>query len=142
MNIRPAREEDQQTIKRMVRGANLNPFGLDWPRFLVVEDETGIVGLGQIRLHRDARELSSLVVRQDRRGQGIGGEIIHALLARVPGPCVLFCRPQLEGYYSRFGFRAIEVNEAPPSLRARYAVGRAVTRLMLRRTMLMMKREA
>ena len=50
MKIRPARAEDQMTITTMVRGAHLNPIDLRWQRFLVAEDETGIVGAVQIPL--------------------------------------------------------------------------------------------
>ena len=139
MNIRPAQAQDQAMITTLVRRACLNPFDLQWSRFLVAEDESGIVGIGQIRPHPDAHELASLVVRQDRRGQGIGGQLIHALVASSHSTLVLFCRPSLEGYYARFGFRVMEVREAPPALRTRYAVGQLITRLVLGRPMLMMK---
>jgi N-acetylglutamate synthase-like GNAT family acetyltransferase len=111
---------------------------LPWSRFLVAEDESGIVGIGQVRPHSRVPELASLVVREDRRGQGVGGRLIHALIAQLPGTTVLFCRPQLESYYTQFGFRAIGVDEAPPSLRTRYAVGRFITRVIVGRPMLMM----
>jgi amino-acid N-acetyltransferase len=140
MEIRSARTDDQATITAMVRGARLNPMDLRWQRFLVAEDETGIVCVGQIRPHPGAPELASLVVREDRRGQGVGRQLIRALLAQSQGTLVLFCRPQLESYYAQFGFRAIGVKEAPPSLRTRYAVGRFITRLIVGRPMLMMKR--
>jgi len=140
MNIRPARAEDQAMITAMVRGARLNPMDLRWSRFLVAEDETGIVGVGQIRPHPGASELASLVVREDRRGTGVGGQLVRAFLARSQGMMVLFCRPQLESYYAQFGFRAIGVKEAPPSLRTRYAIGRFITRLIVGRPMLMMKK--
>jgi len=139
MNLRPARAEDQATITAMVRGARLNPVDLRWSRFLVAEDETGIVGVGQIRPHSDASELASLVVREDRRGTGVGGQLVRALLAESQGKIVLFCRPQLESYYAQFGFRAIGVKEAPSSLRTRYAFGRFITRLIVGRPMLMMQ---
>ncbi len=141
MKLRPARAEDQATITTMVRRARLNPMDLKWSRFLVAEDETGIVGVGQIRPHRDASELASLVVRQDRRGTGVGGQLVRALVAESQGTIVLFCRPRLESYYARFGFRAIGVKEAPSSLRTRYAIGRFITRLIVGRPLLMMKME-
>jgi N-acetylglutamate synthase-like GNAT family acetyltransferase len=140
MNIRPARAEDRATITAMVRGARLNPMDLQWSRFLVAEDETGIVGVGQIRPYPGASELASLVVREDRRGTGVGRQLVRALLAQSQGMIVLFCRPQLESYYARFGFCAIGVKEAPPSLRTRYAIGRFITRLIVGRPMLMMKK--
>ena len=140
MNIRPARAEDQAAITAMVREAHLNPMDLRWSRFLIAEDEKGIVGVGQIRPHPGALELASLVVREDRHGTGVGGQLIRALSAQSQGTPVLFCRPPLESYYARFGFRAIGVKEAPPSLRTRYAIGRLITRLIVGRPMLMMKK--
>jgi len=137
--IRPARAQDQATITAMVRGAHLNPMDLRWQRFLIAEDESGIVGVGQIRPHDGAPELSSLVVRGDQRGRGVGSQLVQALMAQSPGVLYLFCRPRLEDYYARFGFRAITVEEAPPSLRARYAIGRFITRLIVGRPVLMMK---
>ena len=139
-HIRPARAEDQTTITVMVRGAHLNPFDLQWQRFLVAEDGSGIVGVGQIRPHEGAPELASLVVREDWHGQGVGRQLIHALIARSPVTLYLFCRPQLESYYAQFGFRVMTVEEAPPALRLRYAIGHFITKLLLRRPMLAMKR--
>ena len=125
----------------MVREAHLNPFDLQWQRFLVAEDESGIVGAGQIRPHGDARVLASLVVREDQRAHGVGSQLVHALIAYSPGTLYLFCRAELESYYTRFGFRAITVEQAPPALRLRYAIGRFVTKWLLRRPMLAMKRQ-
>ncbi len=141
MKIRPARAEDQAAITAMVRGAHLNPMDLRWHRFLVAEDETGIVGAVQIRPHDGTPELASLVVRKDQRGRGIGSQLIQSVITQSPQTLYLFCRPQLEDYYARFGFRAIDVQEAPPSLRVRYAIGRFITRLVVKRPVLMMKRE-
>ncbi len=141
IKVRPARVQDQATITAMVRGARLNPMDLRWQRFLVAEDGTGIVGAVQIRPHDGTLELASLVVREDQRGRGIGSQLIQALIAQSPGSLYLFCRSQLEGYYARFGFRAIGVQEAPPSLRIKYAIGRIITRLIVGRPVLMMKRE-
>ena len=140
MRTRLARAQDQATITAMVRGAHLNPIDLRWQRFLVAEDETGIVGAVQIRPHDRASELASLVVREDQRGRGVGSQLIQALIAQSPRTLYLFCRPQLKDYYARFGFRALGVKEAPPSLRVRYAIGRIITRLIVGRPILMMKR--
>ena len=140
MEIRPARAQDQATITAMVRGTHLNPIDLRWQRFLVAEDETGIVGAVQIRPHDDAPELASLVVREDQRGRGIGSLLIQSLITQSPRTLYLFCRPQLKDYYERFGFRDIGVKEAPPSLRVRYAIGRIITRLIVGRPVLLMKK--
>jgi len=118
--IRPATEADQPAITALVRAAGINPFNLNWPRFRVAEDAGRVVGAAQIKIHSDAsRELASLAVVPDRQGKGIGGALIAHWLAQPAGrsPLYLMCRSELEGYYSRFGFRKIERHEMPPYFR-------------------------
>jgi N-acetylglutamate synthase-like GNAT family acetyltransferase len=60
---RPATAADQQTISRMIGEAGLNRMGLKWPRFIVVEEAGSILGIGQVKPHRDGTlELASLAV--------------------------------------------------------------------------------
>lgn len=96
----------------MIRAAGINPMSLDWHRFLVMEDEGKVVGIGQIKLHGDgSRELASLAVIPSRQRQGIGSALVRALLASTSGTLYLTCRITLETYYARFGFRRIERDE-------------------------------
>lgn len=112
MNIRPAHQPDQKTIERIVHAAQINPMDLDWRRFLVAEEEGKIVGVGQIKPHKDgSRELASLAVVPEMQKRGIGGELMHALMKDQPQPLYLMCRAELESYYLRFGFRKIEADE-------------------------------
>ncbi len=126
-------------IVRMVQGARLNPLDLNWQRFLVAEDGTGIVGVGQIRPHRKVPELASLVVREDRRGQGIGGQLVRALIAQSPGTLYLFCGHDMERFYAQLGFHAVGVKESPPALRWKYILMRLITRLIEGHPILLMK---
>ena len=113
--IRDAAVKDAATIRRIVRAANINPTGLDWPRFVVAEDGGEIVGVGQVKQHRDGtRELASIAVIPERQGKGIGSAIIRELLGRETGVVHLTCRSQLQGYYERFGFMRLEPREYPP----------------------------
>lgn len=99
----------------MIRQARINPFSLDWRRFLVIEDElAGLVACGQVKPHRDGtRELASIAVTPRFRGQGAGETIIRALLAEHRPPLYLTCRASLQTYYARFGFRALALGEMP-----------------------------
>ncbi len=118
LNFRPATEADQPTILRMVHSAGINPLGLDWRRFLVAEEGGRIVAIGQIKPHGDgSRELASLVVVPERRGQGIGSAMVSRLMGMAGTPLYLTCRAGLQTYYSRFGFRAIGPEEMPPYFR-------------------------
>jgi N-acetylglutamate synthase-like GNAT family acetyltransferase len=116
--IRPATEADQPAITAIVRAADLNPFSLDWSRFLVAEDDGRVVGVAQVKPHGDgSRELASLAVAPDQQGKGIGGALIQALLAANQGPLHLMCRDPLESYYIRFGFHTLRSAEMPPYFR-------------------------
>jgi amino-acid N-acetyltransferase len=116
LKIRPASEEDQPTIRRFVTDARLNPMSLNWPNFVVAEEDGEVVGVGQVKAHGDgSRELASIVVVPARQGHGIGSAVIRTLLATNPGGVLhLTCRRELQGYYERFGFRRLNPAEYPP----------------------------
>lgn len=123
--IRRARADDQATIRALVHGERLDPMTLDWPNFLVAEDDAGrIIGIGQVKPLRGARELGSLVVVPDWRERGVGAALIHALMADEPGPLFLVCRPMRVPYYGKFGFREIGLREAQGALRVKAALFR------------------
>jgi N-acetylglutamate synthase-like GNAT family acetyltransferase len=106
---------DAPIIRRMIADARLNPLGLDWRRFLIVEAHGEVIGIGQVKQHGDgSRELASICVVPRYHGQGIGTQIIETLLVREAGTVYLMCAPALEGYYQRFGFAAIALGEMPP----------------------------
>jgi len=146
MIIRPATATEQATITAIVRAARINPSDLDWRRFLVAEQGGQIVGVVQVRPHRDgSRELASLAVVPEQQGQGVGAALVGALLARERGPLDLMCTDQMEGYYARFGFRRLDGQELPPYFRRITRIVRVVdliARLGGRRVqMVVMRRE-
>ncbi len=102
-------------IRKIVRAAGINPMSLEWQRFIVAEEAGKIVGVGQVKPHRDGtRELASIAVIPDHQRRGIGSAIVNALIAREHREVLhLTCRSQLQGYYERFGFRRLEPGEYP-----------------------------
>lgn len=132
-HIRRARADDQATIRALVHGEHLDPMTLDWPNFLVAEGDGGrVVGIGQIKPLRGARELGSLVVVADWRERGVGAALIHALMADEPGPLFLVCREGRVPYYRKFGFREIGLGETQGALRVKAALMRAAGLVGLR----------
>jgi amino-acid N-acetyltransferase len=116
--IRPASAEDQYAITAIVRAALINPSGLDWRRFLLAQWGQDVIGVGQVRLHRDgSRELASIAVVPEWQGQGVGSALIRALLARETGPLHLMCASDRERYYQRFGFQRLDRRAMPPYFR-------------------------
>lgn len=140
--IRRARAADQATIRGLVRRERLDPTHLDWPNFLVAEDDDGrVIGFGQIKPLRGARELGSLVVVPAWRERGVGGALIRALMADEPGPLFLVCRDTRVAYYRKFGFREISWREAAGTVRMKGALIRVAGLFGLRGAVMRWDRE-
>lgn len=139
LNIRPARADDQGLIRRMVQEAGLDPTSLDWPNFLIAEEDGAVVGIGQVR--PKTPEVGSLIVVPERRGEGIGGALVEALAETVEGPVYLECRGELASYYARFGFEEIRPREAPMPLRLKATIGSRLARLFGMRLAVMVRRQ-
>jgi len=61
VTIRPARQEDQETIVSLIRQAKINPRNLHWEHFLVAEEDGKVVGIRQVKLHaQGTREVASV----------------------------------------------------------------------------------
>jgi N-acetylglutamate synthase-like GNAT family acetyltransferase len=91
-------------------------MSLNWPNFVMAEEDGDVVGMGQIKTHGDgSRELASIVVVPGRQDGGIGSAVVRTLIVRNPGAVLhLTCRRELEGYYARFGFRRLAPADYPP----------------------------
>lgn len=128
--IRPATTADRTAILNLMRRGDFNRINLKAACFLVAEEAGRVIGIGQIKRHRDGTpELASLVVAAGRRGKGIGSAIVRALVARHQGDLYLFCLAELEGYYERLGFHRVERRDLPASLVRIHRLGNWVGRL-------------
>ena len=124
LSIRHAVEGDQDAITTLVRSEHLNPLGLDWRRFIVAADATGLRGAVQLRIHSDdSRELGSLVVRGDSRGRGIASRLIDARLAAATSRVLMITGAAFARNYERWGFRRIAPTATPIGVRFNYYFG-------------------
>jgi N-acetylglutamate synthase-like GNAT family acetyltransferase len=131
-DLQPATVQDAAPIRRLIWKVGINPFGLDWQRFIVIKDETGqIMACGQIKPHGDVHELASIAVAEPYRGQGLARQVIEHLLSTSAGPLYLTCRSSLTPFYQRFGFEPLALADMPPyfqHLRRIVDIFRAVSR--------------
>jgi amino-acid N-acetyltransferase len=119
-SVRAAKREDFPAIRSLIHTVQINPIGLDWRRFLVVVTPKGnLLGCGQIKRHTDgSRELASIAVQEQERGQGLARVIISALLTlEQERPIFLMCRARLQLLYVKFGFHPIKPEDMPPFFR-------------------------
>lgn len=114
ITISPATAADAQRIRDLIREVKINTMNLDWERFLIADDAGEFVGCIQVKPHTETvRELASVAVVPARQGQGIGTLLVRAMLEREPGRLYLTCLRHNISYYERFGFRELEIDEAP-----------------------------
>lgn len=128
--MRPAVADDQDAIRMIIRASMLNPLGLDWQRFVVVEESGGLIGIGQVKPHRGGmRELASIAVVPEWQGNGVGAAIVRALLSRETGPIHLMCARPTRVFYERFGFHEISGAQMPGYFRPFALMGAVLGRL-------------
>ena len=113
--LRHAQESESAQIKALINLVGINPTGLDWKRFLVAVDERGqVIGCGQIKPHGgDIRELASIAVLPEYRGQGIARAVIEMLLREYPKPLYLMCIAHNGPMYGKFGFQVLSIAMMP-----------------------------
>jgi N-acetylglutamate synthase-like GNAT family acetyltransferase len=123
--LRRALPGDQPAIESLVRSERLNPTGLQWWHFVVAVDPNGLAGAVQLREHADGtRELGSLVVRPELRGQGLSAQLIDLLLRSVHERVLLITHESMVPYFARWGFSPLAAAMAPRPLRRNLCLGR------------------
>jgi N-acetylglutamate synthase-like GNAT family acetyltransferase len=131
VTIRPARQEDEETLVSLIRQAKLNPRNLHWEHFLVAEENGKIVGIRQVKVHgQGTREVASGFVLPEYRSQGISARLMRELLARENGNLYSMVDQKWLPYYEQFGFRQVDVSQLPPDFRREYRIGRTITLLI------------
>ena len=130
ITIRPAQQEDQETIVSFIGQAKLNPRNLHWQNFLIAEEDGHILGIRQVKVHaQGTREVASGFVLPEHRRQGISTRLMNELLARENGPLYTMVNEKRAPYYEQFGFRKVRINDLPSDFRKEYRIGRIVTTL-------------
>jgi N-acetylglutamate synthase-like GNAT family acetyltransferase len=113
--IRHALEAESTQIKDLIHLVGINPTGLDWKRFVVAVNPDGqVIACGQIKPHgREIRELASIAVRPEYRGQGLARAVIEMLLLENPKPLYLMCISHNSPMYEKFGFQVLPLEQMP-----------------------------
>lgn len=131
ITIRPARQEEQQTIVSLIHQAKINPRNLHWERFLVAEEKGQIIGIRQVKIHtQGTREVGSGFVLPKYQHRGVSAGLMEKILAREVGPLYLMCRKKWSPYYEQFGFRRVGIRQLPADFRKEYWVGKILTSLV------------
>lgn len=61
--------------------------------------------------------VDDVVVREDKRGQGVGKALMQAAMNSRGGKLFLVCHPPVTRFYEDFGFTAVEYESLPQSIK-------------------------
>lgn len=124
-DVRKANRDDHAQIKAMIQQAGINPFGVHWKRFFVLEVDGTIVGCVQLKQHLFlVQELSSLVMIPSWQKKGLSKKLIRACIDEATKELFLVCDDTLVALYIKYGFRRYTSNDRSLFYRIHLAVSR------------------
>lgn len=120
--IRPANAADRPALLRLLASADLPSAGIpeDLAHFVVGERDGELEGAAGLELYGGHALLRSVVVGEAARGTGLGSRLVERALdaARDAGIREVFLlTTTAEGWFPRFGFRAVTHADVPPAVR-------------------------
>jgi N-acetylglutamate synthase-like GNAT family acetyltransferase len=120
--LRSASAADLPAVEALLSAAGLPLAGVAEAvhRFVVAEDDAGLVGVAGLEVHGEDGVLRSVAVAPSRRGEGLGRRLTERVLesARVAGLRRLYLlTTTAEEYFPRYGFRPIPRESASPAAR-------------------------
>jgi amino-acid N-acetyltransferase len=128
IEIRPARTQDIPGIRALIDtytlgGRLLNKETVmlyeDVQEFTVAVDGTEVVGCGALHvLWEDLAEVRTVAVVDNLKGQGVGHQILEAIInrARTVGVSRVFCLTFETAFFARHGFEEIHGTPVAPDV--------------------------
>jgi amino-acid N-acetyltransferase len=128
--IRPARTQDIPGIRALIDSYTLGGRLLnketvmlyeDVQEFIVAVDGNSVVGCGALHvLWEDLAEVRTVAVVGDLKGQGVGHQILEAIIARAHtvGVSRIFCLTFETAFFGRHGFEEIHGTPVDPDVYA------------------------
>jgi amino-acid N-acetyltransferase len=119
-----ARRSDLPRIRGLLDNASLPSVDIteeSLEHFLVYREHLGVAGVVGIERYGQAALLRSLAVTGDRKGCGIGKNLVAAaedLAARLQVRSIYLLTTTAADFFEYRGYRRIERDEAPPDIRS------------------------
>lgn len=123
LTLRPAEERDRQKVAGMLAEAELPGEGLEdqfGEGYVVAEIDGRVVGAGGIEIHGSYGLLRSVVVREEKRGHGLGEIIVNDRLkwsARKGLRAVYLLTTTVPQFFEHIGFTEMKRSEMPDEIR-------------------------
>ncbi len=113
--IRTGKKGDEKALESHWGKEELKDVGIK--NYQILEKNKKVVGAASIiELSEKVHEIGSLFVDEDERGQKLGYQLIKKIIDKSKQKRLyLMCEPDLEGYYTQFGFDVL--HKAPKELK-------------------------
>jgi amino-acid N-acetyltransferase len=122
VEVRPARALDLAAVKLLLASNGLPLVGVEsnLDDTLVADHDERVVGCGAIEYHGTSALLRSIAVADDRRGRGIGRQLVTELVARAAPRVreIVLLTESASSFFARFGFRVVDRQVVPEAVRA------------------------
>lgn len=117
MFIARASRHDRDELKELIESQGWDPTHLAEGTTLIARDGpiAGCVRL--VEIEPRTVMVDDVLVREDKRGQGLGQRLMQAAMNNRGGTLYLCCHDDVLGFYDKFGFTQMPYDELPQSVR-------------------------
>jgi amino-acid N-acetyltransferase len=122
MNIHSAQRADLPAVRALLETERLPASDLDeqaLERFLILREDSGVIGVVGLELYGEVAFLRSLVVAQQGRGSGAGTALTQAaeaLAARLGVVNIYLLTQTAERFFAARGYTKIDRADAPKAI--------------------------
>ncbi|MBT5016117.1 excinuclease ABC subunit UvrC [Candidatus Peregrinibacteria bacterium] len=109
--LRKPKKKELQAIEKILKKANLDFEDLNQHKIIIAEKKKKIVGIGRLKpVDEQSSEIASLWVHEKHRKDGLGREIVEALIQkqRKGKLYALPCREKLIDWFGAMGFHELK----------------------------------
>lgn len=119
MFITRATRHDKNDIFELLRGWD-DEVNLDEGKAFIARDGKVIGCVRVVEVEPQTVVVDSVYVQEDRRGNGIGTQVMQAAMNSQGGTLFLCCHADRIAFYERLGFRRLAdgFDDAPPSVQS------------------------
>ncbi len=113
MFITRATRHDKADLRELLETNDWGDSNIDEGTAFIARDGRIAGCIRLIEVEPGALVLDDVLVREDRRGQGIGRSLMNAVMNSRGGTLYLCCHADVLDFYRRFGFEEITIDDAP-----------------------------
>lgn len=118
MFVTRATRHDKDDIKALLEAEEWDTNLLDKGTAYIARDGAVVGTARLIEVGPQTVVVEDVLVRKDRRGEGVGRRVLEAAMMAKGGTLYLCCHDDVIPYYEKLGFATVEFDDLPESVNA------------------------